>query len=298
MRKITKPASIVESGKSSTKKAAAKTSHAAHRSSKAALRPERAENRDAPSQKPKATSSAAQPADADAPASEPATAGAEGPISKKKRAPKAKGRPPQEVLDLMWEWGDLFNFLRALAHAPPNSIDRAKEFQRVLRLIRRRAAAAPEELVRDVLKSGETIITYLILRLENQILDRLREFDANFDHGEGEILPQEFFDRILPHWIEMQRHLGQLALSRASVSRQMGLVRAKQLENDRLERELKTLSTSAVPIDGSPSAQEAVPTAPQAQPGQTEQDVEDMFGVDKSLQGQIARDVKAMLRGE
>ena len=87
---------------------------------------------------------------------------------------------------MLWDRGDLFNFLRVLAQASPNVVDRAKEFQRVLRLIRRCAAAEPEELVRDVLQSGETIISYLLVRLESQILDRLREFDNTFDNGAGD----------------------------------------------------------------------------------------------------------------
>ena len=214
------------------------------------------------------------------PASEPATATTKGPSPKKKTARKAKLLSPQEALDLMWARDDLFEFLRVLAFVPPGLVDRSKEFQRVLRLIRRRAAAEPEELVRDVLRSGETLIAYLILRFETQIIDRLREFDDRSDHNRRDFLPQEFFDRVFPNWVEMQRHLGQLALARASVSRQMGLARAKHLENDQLERELKeleTLPTSAVPIDGSQSAQEAAPTEPPPATGQAEAEVEDMI---------------------
>ena len=127
-------------------------------------------------------------------------------------------------------------------------------------------AAEPEELVRDVLQSGETIISYLLVRSKarfsidcgNSIIPSTM---ARATNAAGEILPQEFFDRVLPNWIVMQRHLSQLALARASVSRQNELSRAKQLENNRLERELKTMSIAAAPIDGSPSAPEAAPIA-------------------------------------
>jgi hypothetical protein len=310
MRKATKPESIVESLEASTKKTTAKPSRdegavpihdkgdgtakggrKARGKSKAPTRPKSAKSHSSPAkQSAKSGPSAAPPPNADAPASEATTARDKGPKPKRQQTSKARKMRPQEGLDLMWNKGDLFNFLRVLAQASSKSVDRPKEFQRALRLIRRRAAAEPEELVRDVLKSGETIISYLLLRLESQILDQLREFDNTLDNAGGDILPQDFFDRVLPNWIQMQRHLGQIALSRATVSRQIELARAKQLENNRLERELSTLSTSVAPIDGSQSAQDTAPSAPPAVTGQFETDIEDLLTDPRPIREQLGDD--------
>ena len=68
----------------------------------------------------------------------------------------------------------------------------------------------------DVLKSGETIIAYLLLPRESDSRPTA-EIRHRGPSERANIVPQEFFDRVLPNWIDMQRHLGQIALARASL---------------------------------------------------------------------------------
>ena len=78
----------------------------------------------------------------------------------------------------------------------------------------------------------------LVLRLHSYMMHALERHDAHFHSNGGASLPREVSEQILPLMEQLQKQLTELTTARIKILRDDQALRAKHLENDRLEVQL------------------------------------------------------------
>jgi hypothetical protein len=141
--------------------------------------------------------------------------------------------------------GDVLGFLFALATSHPAEVDNQREFGRLARLARRKALLDPDGFCDEVLDYGAAIIGYLNLRLvfyAERLIER-----SDFGHGRdaGANLPADVMEKVLPSLIQVQRHLADMSLLRASRDRQRALADAKRADIDQIEKRDRSHNAAA-----------------------------------------------------
>jgi hypothetical protein len=133
----------------------------------------------------------------------------------------------------------------ALATSHPAEVDNQREFGRLARLVRRQALGDPDGFCDEILNHGTAVVGYLHMRLAFY-LERLIE-RSDFGHGRdaGANLPADVLEKVLPSLIQVQRHLADLSLLRASRDRQRALADAKRADIDQIERRDRSHNAAA-----------------------------------------------------
>jgi hypothetical protein len=131
------------------------------------------------------------------------------------------------------ERGDPIGFFLSLAASHPRATDLASGFEKLARIVRRRALSDPDAFAAEIMNHGMSAAGFLHFRLTYYLERLLSNYDLGRDGGAS--LPKEVVDVLLPALMQLDRHIGELATMRAAIARQTELARAKRIENDRIE---------------------------------------------------------------
>jgi hypothetical protein len=146
--------------------------------------------------------------------------------------------------------GDPIGFFLSLAAAHPRATDLPSEFERLARIARRRALSNPDAFAKEILDHGLSAAGFLHFRLVYYIDRLLSNYDLGRDGGAS--LPKEVVDVLLPALMQLDRHVADLTVMRATMARQAELARAKKIENDLAEMRNQAVAktTAETPVNG------------------------------------------------
>ena len=139
---------------------------------------------------------------------------------------------PSELCDEAFERGDAFEMFQTIVDAPFAMVDLSEQFPRLHSLIRQNAKTNPLGFAQNVIDQGIATIGFMAMRLQLTLHRRLLRHDVTFARNNGEGVPPDVLERIMPLLVGLYRHLGDMGETKARLARQAELARAKKLEND------------------------------------------------------------------